>query len=84
MSDKKALGKAHSFWLSRQYNGSYMFTALRPRRVRVLGTDHEDLYERPGEPIGLRNLCAAGVRTVFRVDLDPLESRCVRVAAGCA
>lgn len=61
-------------WLSRQGNGDYMLTAFEPVRAIVKGTDKEDLYLRTGEPIGVRHLCPDGVKSLFDVAIEVLES----------
>ena len=45
-------------YLTRQLNGLYMLTALKPTFADILGSDGKvDAYIQPGEPIGIRNLC---------------------------
>lgn len=44
-------------FLTRQHNGLYMLTKLKPTFADVQGTDFVDAYIQPGEPIGIRNLC---------------------------
>lgn len=44
-------------YLTRQHNGLYMLTALKPILSRVEGRDFEDAYVAPGEPVGMRNFC---------------------------
>lgn len=44
-------------YLTRQHNGLYMLTKLKPTFADVQGTDFVDAYIQPGEPIGIRNLC---------------------------
>lgn len=56
-------------YLTRQLNGLYMLTALKPTFADILGSDGKvDAYIQPGEPIGIRNLCdrillVAGITT---------------------
>lgn len=51
-----------------------MLTALKPQIARILGTPHEDAFETLGEPIAVRGLCPDGVRALFDVELEELES----------
>lgn len=44
-------------YLTRQHNGLYMLTALKPVFSKVEGRDFEDAYLAPGEPVGMRNFC---------------------------
>lgn len=44
-------------WLTRQHNGLYMLTSMKPVKARVEGRDFEDFYIIPGEPVGMRNFC---------------------------
>ncbi len=67
-------------WLSRQRDGSYMLTKLKPIPKKVRGTVVRDLYMRPGEPVGMRHLCADGVLMMLGVHLTKLDS--VRVVVG--
>jgi hypothetical protein len=70
-------------FLSRQANGLYMLTAIRPKRHRVGNTNHDDLYIRAGEPIGHRNMCPASIEMPlpdFR-HLEPLETTEVEISA---
>jgi hypothetical protein len=71
-------------WLTRQHDGSHMITLLRPRIRRVAGTDYDDAYIREGEPVGVRHLCAGGVKWLWGLELKPLESIKVTLAGGLA
>ena len=44
-------------YLTRQHNGLYMLTRLKPIMTLVEGRDFEDAYIVPGEPVGMRNFC---------------------------
>lgn len=68
-------------YLTRQFAGDYMLTAKEPIVAIVEGVGHHDVYLQPGEPIGLRHLCIAGVKELFGVKLNRLESIKVRLAA---
>ena len=46
-----------------------MLTALPPQWVDVANTDSRDWYIQPGEPIGVRHLCARGVQELFGIQL---------------
>lgn len=61
-------------YLSRQHNDLYMLTKLKPIKAKVLGTDHEDLYTAPGEPIGIRNLCEVILKLAQVTSIQPLQS----------
>jgi hypothetical protein len=61
-------------WLYRSYAGWYGLVRHRPSRVKVDFTNHDDLFEQPGEPISIRNLCAEWVHSVLKMELRPLES----------
>ncbi len=62
-------------WLSRQGNGLYMLTKLKPVKSKIMGTDKEDLYIQPTEPVGVRNLCAVMLKVVgIENELELLES----------
>jgi hypothetical protein len=72
-----------NLFLSRQANGQYMLTAVVPKRHRVGNTAIDDLYIRPGEPIGYRNMCPASVEMLlpgFR-HLQPLQTIEVEISA---
>lgn len=70
-----------TLWLTRQRDGNYMLTRLRPLVTAVRGTRERDAYMLPGEPIGIRHLCAAGVAALIGVTLEPLQSIQVEVSA---
>lgn len=65
--------------LTRQRDGNYMLTKIKPILERVIGTDYQDAYLAHGEPIGLRHLCAAGTKAIFGIELQPLESVAVTI-----
>ena len=44
-------------YLTRQHNGLYMLTRLKPMMAMVEGRNFEDAYIVPGEPVGMRNFC---------------------------
>lgn len=44
-------------WLTRQRNGDYMVTFLKPVLVPLKGTDVLDAYVVHGDPIGHRHMC---------------------------
>ena len=74
--------KTHAMYLSRQHDGNYMLTALRPKPQRVRGGSHDDLYFQNGEPVGVRHLCPLGTRAIFgepAAAMRPLDVRRVRV-----
>lgn len=54
-------------WLARGHDGKYSLTALRPVWSKVRGADYNDFYERTGEPVGIRHLCANGMRSAGHV-----------------
>lgn len=56
-------------YLARQALGDYMLTALPPVWAQVAGTDRSDWYVQAGEPVGVRHLCARGVRMLFGLTL---------------
>lgn len=63
--------KKRSLWLSRQRDGNYTLSFLKPALHKILGTDEVyDFYLRPGEPIGIRHLCPGGVLSVFGVAIE--------------
>jgi hypothetical protein len=63
-------------YLSRQYNGMYMLTAIRPKLHRVGMSDHSDLYMRVGEPVGYRHMCPDSVRMLIPgfTHIKPLQT----------
>lgn len=52
-------------YVTRRPNGLYMLTRLPPLRVLVGMSDTEDLYVKPGDPIGVNNLCPAIVHSLM-------------------
>lgn len=43
-------------------NGLFLITAFRPEITTIRGTDKVEAYVRPGDPIGLNNLCRPAIR----------------------
>lgn len=74
--------KKRKAWLSRQRDGNYMFTFLKPVLHNILGTNVSDFYIQPGEPIGVRHWCPGGVKTFFGVELQIGEQVRVWATAG--
>lgn len=73
---------AKKAWLSRQRDGNYMFTLFRPEKFKIIGTDFEDFYIRPGEPIGVRHWCPGGVKAFFGVEIPVGDQIKVWVSGG--
>lgn len=66
-------------WLSREASGLYMLSHGRPVVAPVGNTGEVSLYVPPGDPIGLRHLCPWGVKVIWGVELEPLESVVVSI-----
>lgn len=60
-------------WLSRQFNGEFMLTRLRPSLERVIGSHHADLYVQPGDPLLIRGLCEEGTEALFGPQVREIE-----------
>ncbi len=68
-------------WLTRRLNGQYALTAMRPVIAQVRGAGGlRDVYLQPGEPIGVLNLCALGIRAAVKRELRPLQPMRVRLS----
>lgn len=64
-------------YLTRQLNGLYMLTALKPTFADILGSNGKvDAYIQAGEPIGMRNLCD---RILILVGMDKPLKRCTTI-----
>ena len=64
-------------YLTRQLNGLYMLTALKPIFADILGSNGKiDAYIQAGEPIGMRNLCD---RILILVGMDKPLKRCTTI-----
>jgi hypothetical protein len=66
-------------WLSRAAGGTYLITRLPPLVQRIAGTDRMDVFERPGEPVAVRHLCAEAMAAMYKIELEPLESIRIRL-----
>jgi len=64
-------------WLTRRPNGRYFLTRLKPITSRILGTDDDDIYLNPGEPVGI-DMCPAGVHAEIGRELKLFESARVK------
>lgn len=51
-----------------------MLTFLKPVIQQVKGTKYQDAYLKPGEPIGIKHLCANGVKAALKMELELLAS----------
>ena len=51
--------------LVKQYNGSFSLLRYEPILEKVVGTDHSDIYVKPGDPIGFRNMCEAATTALL-------------------
>jgi hypothetical protein len=64
-------------YLTRQLNGLYMLTALKPTFADILGSNGKvDAYIQAGEPIGMRNLCD---RILILVGMNKPLKRCTTI-----
>ena len=52
-------------WLSRQHDGRYMLTALRPVRAMIGRTGVYGVYARAGDPVLVRHLCEPSIEALF-------------------
>jgi hypothetical protein len=68
-------------WLTKCDGGRYYLTKLRPIIARIRGTDRFDAFERTGEPIAVRHLCAPGIVALFGSELEPLVPTKIEVTA---
>jgi hypothetical protein len=55
-------------WLTRQRDGNFMLTALKPSVHAVRGAGFDDAYVVPGDPVGFRNMCAGAVSLIWGLD----------------
>lgn len=63
------------FWITRTSKESFMLTSLPPTIASVVGTTRSKAYVSIGDPVGVRNLCLMGVRSIAPdIKLDVLES----------
>ncbi len=67
--ESQQTNKPRRAWLSRQRDGNYLFSLMKPTLYMVRGTDYKDFYIVPGEPIGVRHWCPGGVKAFFGVDI---------------
>lgn len=74
--------KRRSLFLTKQRDGNFMLTKLRPTIETVSGTNLQDAYIIPGEPIGLKHLCTDGVKAIFGVDIPHLTTVRVTIETG--
>ena len=70
-------------WLTRCRGGDYMLTARKPTIQAVRGAGYDDAYIIPGDPIGLRHMCAAAVRLMWGAAEIPLLTSCRVTITGC-
>lgn len=68
-------------YLARKRNGLYQLTALQPVREMIKGTDYDDIFVTPGDPINFQGLCPFSVQKLFGQELNHLEVMRVRITA---
>ena len=61
-------------WVTKQRDGRYMLTKLKPKICRIYGTEIEDAYVKYGEPIGLKHICEVILQIARITSLQPLQS----------
>lgn len=71
-------------WLTRCHGGRYILTLLKPEIAQIRGTHIMDAFERIGEPIAVKHLCAAGVKSLMGVELEELVPTKVEITARLA
>ncbi len=56
--------------LARQWNRAFSLLRYDPIVTQVAGTDHTDIYVKPGDPIGWRNMCPAATQALLGSSLS--------------
>jgi hypothetical protein len=69
-------------FLSRTAGGTYLITQLPPIVEKIVGTDRQDVFARPGEPVDVRHLCPEAMHALYKITLAPLEI--IRIRLGIA
>jgi len=71
-------------WLTRCRTGNYLLTAFKPTIQPVRGAGFSDAYIIPGDPIGLRHLCAGAVKSIWGINAEdlPLLTSCKVTISG--
>ncbi len=54
--------------LARQWNRAFSLLRYEPIVTHVAGTDHTDIYVKPGDPIGWRNMCEQATQALCGVE----------------
>ena len=68
--------------LTRRANGLYLLTFYSPVIAEIGKTGVQDAYMRPGDPVGVNNLCEWAVKTLWGLELEKLETRKVFMDGG--
>ena len=75
------MNKTMKLYLSKRRNGLYQLTALQPIVTNVAGSDVQDVYPTPGDPINFQGLCPFSVKRLFGQELEALQVTRVKLVA---
>lgn len=67
-------------WLSKRAHGRHMLTGVKPLLRPVHGASHDDLYVRPGDPVGLSAEFCDMLAKDAGVTIQPLGSVRIEVS----
>ncbi len=56
--------------LARQWNRAFSLLRYEPIVTEVIGTNHVDVYCKPGDPIGWRNMCPEATSALLGASLS--------------
>ena len=68
-------------WLTQVDGGRFLLTVLEPIIARIRGTERFDAFERVGEPIAVRYLCAPGILALMGRLPPPLTPTKIELSA---
>jgi hypothetical protein len=58
-----------------------MLTTLRPTIATVVGSDRQKAFVTVGDPVGIKNLCLLGVRSLApELRLEVMESKQIEIS----
>ena len=63
-----------NLWLSRQRNGSYILSSQKPLIKTIKLANWDDFYVQYGDLYNIRNLCGTGIKGMFGIDINCLDS----------
>lgn len=54
-----------TLYLARDRDGKFLVTCFEPKLAKIVGSNEQAFYIRPGDPVGYRNMCGEATPRMF-------------------